>query len=97
MQVANASFNLPIYFFAGKAFRENTRQLVKTFIPPFILKFYTSDSRQDTRGNLKFDKFSTSSLHLENCTYIHTYRVSLKKSGIVFQACFEVFRGLEDT
>merc|ERR1711963_466977 len=44
LMVANASFNLPIYFFAGKAFRENTWQLVKNFIPPFILKFYTSDS-----------------------------------------------------
>merc|ERR1711953_1246852 len=45
LMVANASFNLPIYFFAGKAFRENTRQMMKNFIPPFILKLYQGDAR----------------------------------------------------
>ena len=74
--MANASFNLPIYFFAGKAFRENTTQMMKNFIPPFILKFYQGD----TRGNLKFDIFSLRFSIFENSFYVDinlTLNVSL--------------------
>merc|ERR1711892_396659 len=38
LMVVNASLNLPIYFFAGKSFRESSLELVKCFLPPAIIR-----------------------------------------------------------
>jgi len=75
LMVANASFNLPIYFFAGKAFRENTRQLVKNFIPPFILKLYTSDTRDGSVSTVE-QSIST----VEQTELIQTVPVEVEES-----------------
>ena len=42
--MVNASLNLPIYFFAGKTFRETSLELIKCFLPPFIIRFYQDNN-----------------------------------------------------
>jgi len=49
LMVVNASLNLPIYFFAGKSFRETSLDLIRCFIPPFIIRF---DQEDNTDGNV---------------------------------------------
>ena len=56
-QVANASCNLPIYFFAGKSFRENSLELVRSLIPSFLERLTLSD----TRGIVMFSRSRFSS------------------------------------
>ena len=44
LQVVNASINLPIYFFAGKAFRENSVQVIKNLFTPFAINLFEDNN-----------------------------------------------------
>jgi len=45
LMVANASLNLPIYFFAGKSFRENSIEFLKSFVPVFVTRLFSLNRR----------------------------------------------------
>eukprot|EP00092_Neocalanus_flemingeri_P014437 GFUD01015576.1.p1 GENE.GFUD01015576.1~~GFUD01015576.1.p1 ORF type:complete len:498 (+),score=105.88 GFUD01015576.1:152-1645(+) len=57
LMVVNASLNLPIYFFAGKSFRETSMQLIRCFLPPFII-------RVDEDNNIGWRCFNCGTINL---------------------------------
>jgi len=75
LMVANASFNLPIYFFAGKSFRENSLDLLKKIIPGFILRFASA-------GNRGWRCFNCGAVNLSNGAELADGRVQRRNSGI---------------